>query len=605
MDGELTVIDSTISGNTSEGNGGGIGIAEGSLTVINSTISGNTAVADGGGISSSVLVILTSTTVTRNTAGSGGGLGLISRAAVLENTIIAGNSATTNPDIQGAVASVGTNLIGNGTGASGFVASDLVGTAFAQINPLLGELQDNGGTTPTHALLPGSPAIEAGTTDLLTDQRGITRPQGVQPDIGAFELVEIPPSVADFAITITEDIIYTFAIDEFAGAFSDPNLGDALAAIRIESLPEGTLALRGSALSVGSEVLRADIELFTYTPVTDFNGTDSFTYSASDGADFAPVVARVSISITAENDAPTIDFNGFSPTYVVGDIPTPVTDVDGFNITDVDSPDLTFAVVILDIRDGASEVLAASPSGAIGTSDISYSPGVLRIAAAAPLADYQAVLRSITYSNLEENPNTESRNLTFIVSDGELESSGAVASLSIIRSLIAQDDQLTRPNGLGLTVSTAELLANDTDTAGNLPLTVSSVTYTGNNGATVTLENGNIAYNPNGYIGSDSFDYTVTNSLGDTATASVAIRFAPDFSGGGFITVLPGGVVGIQLPRELSGEGTITVQSSETLDGSSWEDLESGLISVGSGGEMYIRDSRPAVRSRFYRLIFR
>jgi len=68
----------------------------------------------------------------------------------------------------------------------GAAKSDLVG-----LDPKIGPLQDNGGPTWTHALLPGSPAIDAGDSTLYQvptdDQRGVPRPQGVAVDIGAFE----------------------------------------------------------------------------------------------------------------------------------------------------------------------------------------------------------------------------------------------------------------------------------------------------------------------------------------------------------------------------------------------------------------------------------
>ena len=58
-------------------------------------------------------------------------------------------------------------------------------------DPLLGPLQDNGGPTFTHALLAGSPAIDAGNDGAApaTDQRGTSRPQGLFSDIGAFEVI--------------------------------------------------------------------------------------------------------------------------------------------------------------------------------------------------------------------------------------------------------------------------------------------------------------------------------------------------------------------------------------------------------------------------------
>jgi hypothetical protein len=117
---------------------------------------------------------------------------------ILTNTIVAGNGATEAPDVYNSNDFYGliggaNNLIGDGTG-SGFtnVEGNQVGNVTpytAPIDPLLGPLGDNGGSTPTHALLDGSPAIDAGTSEgcPATDQRGVARPQGSACDIGSFE----------------------------------------------------------------------------------------------------------------------------------------------------------------------------------------------------------------------------------------------------------------------------------------------------------------------------------------------------------------------------------------------------------------------------------
>ncbi|HEY1014650.1 MAG TPA: choice-of-anchor Q domain-containing protein, partial [Herpetosiphonaceae bacterium] len=61
-------------------------------------------------------------------------------------------------------------------------------------NVLAGPLADNGGPTWTHALLPGSPALNAGGMSCPgVDQRGVSRPQGAACEIGAFELEEADP----------------------------------------------------------------------------------------------------------------------------------------------------------------------------------------------------------------------------------------------------------------------------------------------------------------------------------------------------------------------------------------------------------------------------
>jgi hypothetical protein len=112
----------------------------------------------------------------------------------LKNTIVALNMSASGggPDFYGTAISQGHNLIGDGSDLLGLthdVLGDQVGTSVAPIDPMLGLLQDNGGPTFTHALLAGSPAIDAGDNDgaPFLDQRGAPRIQNSTIDIGAFE----------------------------------------------------------------------------------------------------------------------------------------------------------------------------------------------------------------------------------------------------------------------------------------------------------------------------------------------------------------------------------------------------------------------------------
>jgi hypothetical protein len=106
------------------------------------------------------------------------------------NSIIAGNadaSTTTDaPDCQGPIASSGGNVIGDTTGCT---ISSLSSDAL-DVNAMLGVLMDNGGTSMTHALLNGSPAIDRAVgASPFTDQRGFARPfpVGGACDSGAYE----------------------------------------------------------------------------------------------------------------------------------------------------------------------------------------------------------------------------------------------------------------------------------------------------------------------------------------------------------------------------------------------------------------------------------
>jgi hypothetical protein len=190
--GNATLINSTVSGNT---NGAGIGNMEGTLTLINSTISGNTPhpTEGGGGITNSRFgtVTLVNSTVTGNTniSGAGGVINAGSNEVMrLKNTIVANNGPA---DCFGVITTLGHNIVSDAS--CGLTGSGDLNTT----DPLLGPLAGNGGPTETHALLPGSPAIDAvplaDCTDangnpVATDQRGVTRPQGTACDIGAYEV---------------------------------------------------------------------------------------------------------------------------------------------------------------------------------------------------------------------------------------------------------------------------------------------------------------------------------------------------------------------------------------------------------------------------------
>jgi hypothetical protein len=260
--GTLLVTDTTISGNSSNTTGGGIvngdiatvtqstlsgnsahyggGIANfGTLTVTESTLSGNTAYGGfGGGIAnySGMLTTIDATLSDNHTDGSGGGITQINGQVNARNTILAGNTATASPDISSALHSQGHNLIGDGTGGSGYDATDLVGTSANPIDPRLGPLQGNGGPTQTMALLAGSPALDAGDPAQLgvADQRGVVRSGGVnsgayQASASAFVLT-VPATVqagVPFDVTVTAVDIFGQAALGYRGtvsfATSDPD----------------------------------------------------------------------------------------------------------------------------------------------------------------------------------------------------------------------------------------------------------------------------------------------------------------------------------------------------------------------------------------------
>lgn len=175
--GFLEITNSTVSGNSSEHGGGGLYAADGSLTMNGVTVANNQVLSgDGGG------VMITGTVTATITAS------LIALNQDLDPALLAPDCNLTSGTTQ----SLGYNLVGNPAGCGWVPAvGDLVGLPGDPLDPMLGPLMDNGGSTLTHALLPTSPAIDTVLSACLSDdQRGIARPQGPACDIGAYEASE-------------------------------------------------------------------------------------------------------------------------------------------------------------------------------------------------------------------------------------------------------------------------------------------------------------------------------------------------------------------------------------------------------------------------------
>jgi hypothetical protein len=191
--GTLTIKNSTLSGNRGEFAAGAIlnGFnGDASLTVSNSTLSGNTTQLHGGGIFNGGQSAISNSTLSGNSGMTAGAI--VNRLATLdiESTVL--NRGELGPNISndsGTVTSHGYNLSSDDGGGVLNGPGDQINT-----NPLLGSLQNNGGPTFTHQLLPGSPAIDTGdpnfTPPPFFDQRGpgFDRAVNGRIDKGSFEL---------------------------------------------------------------------------------------------------------------------------------------------------------------------------------------------------------------------------------------------------------------------------------------------------------------------------------------------------------------------------------------------------------------------------------
>lgn len=257
----LNLIQSTVSNNSAYSDGGGIFNAAGATLLLNSsTVSTNQAGLWGGGIYNSGSGTIAASTVALNQSSTGSNIAAV-ESLDLSNSIVA--LGVDSPDIDGAVSSLGGNLIGSDSGTYSYDVTDQIGDLASPLDPLLGALQFNGGTTPTHMLLTGSPAIDAGTTiHRFQDQRGADRMlDGLDPsnltdsqkqvDIGAVEF-------GTFFANVLEDGTDTTPLGDGRVDIDPATPGDQVS-LRAAIQELNALAGAGNTAAAGAGVFEAAV----------------------------------------------------------------------------------------------------------------------------------------------------------------------------------------------------------------------------------------------------------------------------------------------------------------------------------------------------------
>jgi len=371
--GTLTITGSTVSNNVTGTNGGGAGIyiVDGTLALTSSTVSGNQTTGGGGGVNSFKPVTIVNCSITGNTSSTGGGLLIDSISpSIVTNTTISGNNSTgigggmwaagsivlTNLTIynnrsdsdnsgdeqggglypQGQLtinnSIVARNFRGSipnasadditaaldpassynliGIGGSGNLPNGVNHNQVEVADPRLGPLANNGGPTQTQALLPGSPALDAGNNALVanppfsgppfTDQRGTGFARIVDGpdadttdtvDIGAFEA---QVSLSDLANqTINED-----------GSLSLPfNVGGAANITGVTAASSDTTLVPNNAANIsisGSGLTRT----LTINPSANAFGTSTITVTVN-GNNSQTMTDTFVLTVNSVNDAPS------------------------------------------------------------------------------------------------------------------------------------------------------------------------------------------------------------------------------------------------------------------------------------------------------------
>jgi VCBS repeat-containing protein len=388
---------------------------------------------------------------------------------------------TTNEDTTLTVAAPG--VLGNDSDPDGDALTAVLGSG-----PSHGTLTLNANGSFTY-----TPAANFNGSDAFTyrasDGTVTSNLATVTLTVGA---VNDAPVAADDAYTTAEDTALTMAAPGVLANDSDPD-GDSLHAVVGTAPSHGTLALEAD----GS---------FLYTPTTDYNGTDAFTYRAHDG-DLASNQATVTLTITATNDQPTAADDAYS---------TP------------EDTALTVAApgVLANDTDADGDPLSAVAGSGPGHGTLGRNAN-----------------GSFTYTPVADYNGTDS--FTYRASDGGLESSPATVTITVSAvndAPTAANNAYSTAEDTALTVATPGVLANDGDPDGNQ---LGAVLGSGPSHGTLTLNaNGSFTYSPAAnYNGSDTFTYrasdgTLTSNLATVTITVTAVNDAPA------VTVAAGGTCG-------------------------------------------------------------
>jgi large repetitive protein len=280
------------------------------------------------------------------------------------------------------------------------------------------------------------------------------------------------PTVANDSYSVSEDTTLAVSAPGVLSNDSDVD-GDSLTANLVSTTSNGTLTFNSN----GS---------FTYKPNTDFNGTDSFTYTANDGS-LNGNTATVTITVNPVNDAPIANNDSyavFEDTVLTVSAPGVLA-----NDTDIDSATLTASVV----SNPTHGSLTLNSDGSF-----TYTPSAGYVGA---------------------------DSFTYRANDGSLNSGTATVDINVKqgnRAPIANGDSYSVNEDITLNISAPGVLANDADPDGDV---ISAVVVSNPSHGSLTLSgNGSFVYTPNAnYNGGDSFTYYATDGLSNSLPATVSI----------------------------------------------------------------------------------
>ncbi len=438
-----------------------------------------------------------------------------------EDTAIALNISSALTDVDGSE-SLSINIAGVPTGAvlsAGTLNNDGSWTLTSA------ELNNLKLTPPTNSNADFSLTVTATSTEA-----GVTASTSAILNVTVNAVNDAPVASAD-SVTTDEDTAAIFAV---LGNDSDVD-GDSLTVSSFDKIS-----------AHGGKIVQNNDGTFTYNPLANFNGTDSFSYTISDD-NGGTSTATVNLTVNAVNDAPVLDNSG-SPILnaiaedSISNNGTLVASMIGNAISDVDAGSVRgIAVTGLNASNGNWQY--SINNGTSWSNFGTASDSSARLLA----ADSNTRIRFVPNSNYNGSSNISFRawdqttgsngdtaNITTVGTGGTSAFSNASETASITitpvnDAPVAIADAYTTNEDIPLVVGvTNGVLSNDTDVDGN-PLAISGFSANSAQGGTVAMNaNGSFTYTPKpNFNGGDSFTYSISDGNGGTSSTTVKLTVNP------------------------------------------------------------------------------
>ncbi|MBL4827584.1 MAG: hypothetical protein JKY66_07710, partial [Spongiibacteraceae bacterium] len=334
----------------------------------------------------------------------------------------------------------------------------------------------------------GSATIAPARTFTITADDGVVSNSAVSTI--SLTNTENPPVNTIVAQTVNEDTLTTLtgiSVNDTDGDLATVQLTVVSGNLTV-SLAGGATISAGSngsttlTLSGTQDQINAALATLQYQGNSEFSGTDTLTMVSADAdggtADDTDVV---NITVNPVNDPPTVTNAGSTVTFTESD--APVTIDSTLTVGDVDDTNIESATITISGGLVTSEDVLSFTAASGITGSYNSATGVLSLSGSATLAQYEAVLETVTYDNTnDDNPTGGNRTITWVVNDGEDNSTGTTSTVNVV--------PVNDPPTVTGAESTVTFTESDSPVTIDSTLTVGDVDDTNIESATITISGG-------------------------------------------------------------------------------------------------------------------